>query len=68
MEALARRVETAREIGIGVADRRNRYLHDDAQLRSLIDVVELIRPLPEDIAPSPQFRQRTRRRILWRES
>jgi hypothetical protein len=68
MEASAQCVEAARKVGIGVADRRSRYLHDDAQLRSLIEVVELIRPLPEDIAPSPQFRQRTRRRILWRQS
>ena len=38
-----------------------------AELRPLLHIASLLRPLPPEIAPSPVFRERTRIQILERE-
>jgi hypothetical protein len=38
-----------------------------AELRPLLQIASLLRPLPPEIAPSPVFRERTRIQILERE-
>jgi hypothetical protein len=67
VEALADCLETMRK---GEADMEiclNRYPAYRTQLRALLEVTSLIRPLPEDVTPSPKFRERARQRILWQE-
>ena len=38
-----------------------------AELRPLLQIASLLRPLPPEIAPSPVFKERTRVQILGRE-
>jgi hypothetical protein len=67
VEALADCLETMRK---GEADMEiclNRYPAYRTRLRALLEVTSLIRPLPKDVAPSPDFRERARQRILWQE-
>lgn len=64
MEALADCLETMRR---GEADMEaclNRYPVHGTQLRALLEVASLIRPLPEDVTPSQTFRERARQRLL----
>lgn len=63
MQALADCLETVRR-GADLEASLRRYPQYRTQLRALLEVVAVIRPLPEDVAPSPSFRETTKSRIL----
>ena len=67
VEALADCLETMRK---GEADMEaclNQHPVYRTQLRALLEVASVIRPLPKHVAPSQKFRERARQRILWLE-
>ena len=63
MEALADCLETMRR-GADLEAVLERYPEYRLQLKALLEVAALIRPLPEDVVPSPLFREVTKSRIL----
>ena len=63
VEALADCLETMRR-GPDLESCLERYPEYRTQLQALLAVASLIRPLPEDVVPSPDFTEATRSRIL----
>ena len=67
VEALADCLETLRKGEADLETCLSRYPVYRAQLRPLLEVATLIRPLPDEVEPSPKFRERARQRILWQD-
>ena len=63
VEALANCLEAMRR-GSDLEASLEQYPEYRVQLQALLEVAALIRPLPEDVVPSPVFRETTRTRIL----
>lgn len=63
VEALADCLETLRLEG-DLQTCLERYPEYQVELQALLEVASLIRPLPDDVLPSPEFREATRSRIL----
>jgi hypothetical protein len=62
VEALADSLEAMRQ-GRDIEACLERYPEYRSELKALLQVASLIRPLPENVAPSPDFREATRSRI-----
>jgi hypothetical protein len=63
VEALADCLETMRR-GSDLDVALEKYPEYRAQLRALLEVVSLIRPLAADVTPSPSLREAIRARLL----
>ena len=63
VEALADCLEAMRG-GVEMEACLAMYPEYRAELKPLLQIAGLLRPLPPDVAPSPVFRQRTRVQIL----
>jgi len=64
IEALANCLEAQRQGDPALRTCLERYPEFRAELEELLEVVQLIQKLPDQAAPSPAFRERTRRRLL----
>ncbi len=67
VEALADCLETVR-LGADLEACLQRYPEYRAELKAHLEVVSMIRPLREDVAPSPDFREAARWRLLAPEA
>jgi hypothetical protein len=63
VQALTDCLETLRQ-GSDLNGALERYPEYRTQLKALLEVVSLIRPLPEDVAPSPTMRESIWARLL----
>jgi hypothetical protein len=64
VEALADCLESMRRGEADMDTCLDRYPEHRGQLQALLEVASLIRPLPEDVVPSPNFRDQARQRIV----
>jgi len=64
IEALAECLEALRQGETELQACLERHAPYRSELEALLEVAQLIPRLPEDLVPSPLFRERTRRRLV----